>query len=82
MLSEVHVTTDPLVVYGIVGLLMAALVLALIFAWPRRGLGPWTPGGDIFGHEPTPPIPSVPTNPSDPWTTIDQAERVPRGDRR
>ncbi len=70
MPSEVTVTTDPLIVYGMVGLLLGALVLALLFARPRRGLGavkrsdvpdhlptdePWMPTGDIFGRDPAPP---------------------------
>jgi hypothetical protein len=63
MPADISVTTDPLLVFGMVGLLLGAVVLALIFARPRRGLGavkrsdvskdmppgePWMPGGDIF----------------------------------
>ena len=71
MPADVTVTTDPVLVYGMVGLLFGALVLALVFAWPRSGLGAatksdadrhapgdgtWMPGGDIFGHDqPAPP---------------------------
>lgn len=66
MAAEVSVTTDPLLAYGMVGLLLGALVLALVFSLPRRGLGavtrsdvpegaptdePWMPGGDIFGRD-------------------------------
>jgi hypothetical protein len=65
MPSDVNVNTDPLLVFGMVGLFIGAVVLALIFAWPRRGLGAatksdaantppgevWMPGGDIFGRD-------------------------------
>ena len=66
MAAEVSVATDPLIVYGMVGLLLGALVLALIFARPRHGLGavkrsdvpegapanePWMPTGDVFGRD-------------------------------
>jgi len=66
MAAEVSVVTNPLIVYGMVGLLLGALVLALIFARPRRGLGavkrsdvpegaptdePWMPTGDVFGRD-------------------------------
>lgn len=68
MPSEVNVATDPLLVYGMVALFIGALVLALLFVRPRRGLGavkrsdaprtsadePWMPGGDIFGNNPEP----------------------------
>jgi hypothetical protein len=69
MAAEITVVTDPLIVYGMVGLLLGALVLALIFSRPRRGLGPvkrsdvpggvpagepWLPTGDIFGRDPEP----------------------------
>ena len=73
MPTEISVTTDPLMVYGMVGLLLGALVLALIFVRPRRGLGavkrsdlparaptdePWMPTGDVFGRDPEPVSPS------------------------
>ena len=66
MAAEVSVMTDPLIVYGMVGLLLGALVLALLFSRPRRGLGaarhsdvpegaptdePWMPTDDIFGRD-------------------------------
>jgi hypothetical protein len=75
MPAGVSVTTDPLIVYGMVGLLLGALVLALIFSRPRRGLGaikrsdvpgaaptdePWMPTGDLFGHDPQPSAPPPP----------------------
>jgi hypothetical protein len=82
MPSEVNVSADPLVVYAMVGLVIGALVLALIFAWPRRGLGAatkadaaqtppdeaWMPGGDIFGREEpaTQPAEELPTYPTYP----------------
>lgn len=63
--TSVTVTNNPLVVYGVVALLVGAVVLALFAARPSRaGLGkkplsprshgsaeglPWMPGGDIFG---------------------------------
>ena len=58
-----------MLVYGLVAVFVLAIVLALIFARPRRGLGaikrsdvpssgyggpPWMPGGDVFGHDPGP----------------------------
>jgi hypothetical protein len=58
--------TNPIIVYGLVFVLMAALALGLWAARPfRRGLGqkpltprpddadglPWMPGGDIFGTD-------------------------------
>jgi len=66
MAAEVSVVTNPLITYGMVGLLLGALVLALIFARPRRGLGavkrsdvpegaasdePWMPTSDIFDRD-------------------------------
>jgi hypothetical protein len=66
MAAEVSVVTNPLIVYGMVGLLLGAVVLALIFSRPRHGLGavkrsdvpeslptdePWMPTGDIFGGD-------------------------------
>jgi hypothetical protein len=69
MPAEVSVTTDPLIVYGMVGLLVGALLLALLFSRPRHGLGtvkhselperastdePWMPTGDVFAHDPEP----------------------------
>jgi hypothetical protein len=66
MAADVSVMTDPLIVYGMVGLLLGAVVLALLFSRPRRGLGavkpsdvpegapadePWMPTGDIFGDK-------------------------------
>lgn len=64
MPADVNVNADPVLVYGMVGLLIGALVLALIFVLPRPGLGAatradaaltppdeaWMPGGDIFGR--------------------------------
>lgn len=73
MPSEVSVTTDPLIVYGMVGLLICAVVLALLFSRPRDGLGavkrsdlpdraatdePWMPTGDLSGQDPTSTPPS------------------------
>jgi hypothetical protein len=85
MPSEVNVATDPMLVYGLVGLFIGAVVLALVFARPRRGLGaikrsdipdrpgggePWMPGGDIFGREPQAPL--EPTQPDpDAWPPAD-----------
>jgi hypothetical protein len=78
MPPDVSVMTDPLVVYGMIGVIIGAVVLALIVALPRRGLGaasksdaakkdpgglPWMPGGDIFGHDTGPAAP-----PSEPPT--------------
>ena len=71
MPAGITITTDPLLVYGTVGLLVGAVVLALVFARPRRGLGPasrhdaanapagepWMPGGDIFGQDQPPAAP-------------------------
>ncbi|MDL2334478.1 MAG: hypothetical protein QFC55_00420 [Chloroflexota bacterium] len=71
MPSDVNVNADPILVYGMVGLLIGALVLALIFVIPRRDLGAvtksdaaqtppgeaWMPGGDIFGREKPPAAP-------------------------
>ena len=68
MPSDVNVSADPILVYGMIGLLIGALGLALVFAWPRRGLGAatkadaahtpptevWMPGGDIFGADKPP----------------------------
>lgn len=84
MPPDVNVATDPVLVYGLVGLFVGAVVLAVIFVRPRRGLGaikrsdvpdapahgePWMPGGDIFGREPQP----APGQPSaaDPWQPAD-----------
>ncbi|MEA2675930.1 MAG: hypothetical protein QOJ81_71 [Chloroflexota bacterium] len=66
-MPEVNVATDPMLVYGLVALFVGAVVLALLFVRPRRGLGAikpsdvpnsspsgelWMPGGDVFGREP------------------------------
>lgn len=82
MPSDVNVNADPLLVYGMVGLLIVALVLALIFARPRRGLGAatksdaaqtppteaWMPGGDIFGRDkPAAALPDEPVTDSPPY---------------
>jgi hypothetical protein len=79
MPSDISVMTDPGVVYGIIGVLIGAVLLALIFALPRRGLGaasksdaakkdldglPWMPGGDVFGHDKEP-VPPPPEPPTD-----------------
>ena len=71
MAVEVSVTTNPLLVYGMVGLLLGALVLALVFARPRPGLGavkrldvpkagpadePWMPTGGVLGRDGEPPV--------------------------
>ncbi|MEP7361011.1 MAG: hypothetical protein ABI744_05460 [Chloroflexota bacterium] len=73
MPPDINVPTDPMIVYAIVGVLIGAIVLALVFARPRRGLGAateadaahkstadgvWMPGGDIFGSEPAAPQPA------------------------
>lgn len=52
MPAEVTVATDPLIVYGMVGLLIGALVLALVFSRPRRGLGAAKPS-DVPQGAPT-----------------------------
>jgi hypothetical protein len=93
MPSDLNVTTDPVLVYLMVGLLIGALLLALIFAWPRRGLGAatksdaartpageaWMPGGDIFGREPETPEPpeEIPTYPTFPGRTPGQIPGAP-----
>lgn len=93
MPPEVNVATNPLLVYGLVGLFVGAIVLALIFARPRRGLGainrsdvpdrpsggpPWMPGGDVFGRDPQPQAePEAPAAASDAWPA---AETWPSGD--
>jgi hypothetical protein len=74
MPQEVTVTSDPLVVYAVVALLLGSVVIALLFSLPRRGLGavrrsemrtrpdgdlPWIPGTDILGG----PQQSQPTSP-------------------
>ena len=85
MPPDLNVATDPTLVYGLVALFVGAVVLALIFARPRRGLGaikrsdvpdrpaggePWMPGGDIFGREPEAPIePAQPV--ADAWPPAD-----------
>lgn len=81
MPSDVNIATDPLFVYGMVALFVGALVLALLFVRPRRGLGavkrsdvpdgasssaPWMPGGDVFGREPQP-GPEAPPAAAGPW---------------
>lgn len=70
-----------MLVYGIVALFVGAIVLALVFARPRLGMGavkrgdvpgvtpsgqPWMPGGDIFGNEPQP-EPEAPPAAAGPW---------------
>ncbi|MEO8625589.1 MAG: hypothetical protein ABI452_02710 [Candidatus Limnocylindrales bacterium] len=71
MPSDVNANVDPVLVYAMVGLIIAALLLALFFARPRRGLGAatmsdaaqtprgeaWMPGGDIFGRAAPPAAP-------------------------
>jgi hypothetical protein len=69
MPPDVDVATDPMLVYGLVAVFIGAVVLALILARPRRGLGAikpsdvplsrsggqsWMPGGDVLGREPDP----------------------------
>jgi hypothetical protein len=83
MPPDVNVPSDPIVVYGMVGLLIVALVVAFFFSRPRRGLGAatkadaaknppengvWMPGGDIFGREPAPPPPVIEPAFTDPLT--------------
>jgi hypothetical protein len=83
MPPDVNVPSDPIVVYGMVGLLILALIVAFYFSRPRRGLGAatkadaarnppengvWMPGGDIFGREPTPPPPVIEPAFTDPLT--------------
>jgi hypothetical protein len=78
-MPEVNVPSDPIIVYGMVGLFVVAIVLAFFFSRSRRGLGPatradaakvppdqvWMPGGDIFGREPAaPPPPPAPVEPA------------------
>ena len=73
-----------------VGLFIVAIVLALFFSRPRRGLGAatradavrtpidevWMPGGDIFGREPAaPPPPEPPTEPTFP--TLPETPEAP-----
>ncbi|HEY8134473.1 MAG TPA: hypothetical protein VIF08_00410 [Candidatus Limnocylindrales bacterium] len=80
MPPEVNVATNPLIVYGMVAVFSVAIVLALVFARPRRGLGavkrsevpdqlsgglPWMPGGDIRGNDPQPEPEPLPA--TDPW---------------
>jgi hypothetical protein len=80
MPPEVDVATNPLIVYGMVAVFGVAVVLALVFARPRRGLGavkrsevpdhlpggrPWMPGGDIWGRDPQPEAEPAPA--IDPW---------------
>jgi hypothetical protein len=75
----VNVPNDPVIVYGMVGLFVVAIVVAFFFSRSRRGLGAatkadaamtppdetWMPGGDIFGREPIAPPPSaVPIEPA------------------
>jgi hypothetical protein len=82
MPPEVDVATDPMLVYGLVGVFVGAVILALFFARPRPGLGaikpsdvpaspaggpPWMPGGDVFGSEPTV---------HDPWSSRATDENV------
>ena len=90
-MPEVDVATDPMLVYGLVALFVGAIVLALIFARPRRGLGavnradvpqrkaggqPWMPGGDVFGREPQP-EPEPPAAVTDTWPSADPWQSVP-----
>ena len=79
-MPEVNVPNDPVIVYGMVGLFIVAIVLALFFSRPRRGLGAatradaaqtpsdevWMPGGDAFGREPGPSEP--------PWRQLPPVE--------
>jgi hypothetical protein len=84
-MPEVDVATDPMLVYGLVAIFVGAVVLALIFARPRRGLGavnrsdvpqraptvqPWMPGGDVFGREPEP-EPEAPAEAAETWPPVD-----------
>lgn len=87
MPPDVNVATDPALVYGLVALFIGAVVLALIFVRPRRGLGainrsdvpdgpeggePLMPGGDIFGSDPVPsPEPEPTASASDTWPPAD-----------
>jgi hypothetical protein len=84
MPPDVNVATDPLIVYGMVAMFGSAILLALVFVWPRRGLGavkrsevpdhmggdlPWMPGGDVFGREPQPEPEAAAAD--DPWAAAD-----------
>ncbi|MEP7379188.1 MAG: hypothetical protein ABI725_06440 [Chloroflexota bacterium] len=82
MPSDVNANVDPVLVYAMVGLIIAAILLALFYARPRRGLGAatgsdatqtprgetWMPGGDVFGRA-TPPAapPEEPVTDSPPY---------------
>ena len=67
-------TTNPVIVYGMVGLLIGALVLAFYFVRPRRGLGEVKPsdglqadqadGPATAGGEPQPELPTFPSVPN------------------
>jgi hypothetical protein len=84
MPPEVNVASNPLIVYGMVALFAGAIVLALVFVRPRRGLGavkrsevpdhtagdlPWMPGGDVFRREPQPEPEAAAAD--DPWPAAD-----------
>jgi hypothetical protein len=92
MPPEVNVATNPLIVYGMVAVFSVAIVLALVFARPRRGLGaakrsevpdqlpgglPWMPGGDISGHAPQREPEPLPA--ADPWQAAPPAAPSPTG---
>ena len=84
-MPEVDVANDPMLVYGLVAVFAGAVVLALILARPRRGLGaiqrsdvptrggggqPWMPGGDVFGRDPEP-EPAPPAAATETWPVAD-----------
>jgi hypothetical protein len=91
MPPDIDVATDPMLVYGLVGLFVVAVVVALIFARPRRGLGaikrsdvpssgaggaPWMPGGDVFGRDPEP-APEPTAAATETWPAADPWQSAP-----
>ena len=74
-----------MLVYGLVAVFVGAIVVALILARPRRGLGainrsdvpvspaggqPWMPGGDVFGRDPEPEL-AQPEAATETWPAAD-----------